>query len=360
MAVLRTDKRVRYNGRDLELILSVLVTPESMQYSLFFNVDGTPEQTAASLYRAVERLVCFADTHECFVNAWVAEHHFALYGRLPAPLLMLARLSAVTKRIGLGAAVVEAPHYHPLRLAEDAALVDVLSGGRLRLGVGSGARFKPAEFAAFGADMSEKAARTHEIVTMLDQAFSTGRLDFAGDFYRYTGVLLDPAPIQPVRDLLHVAASGDTPEWAGAAGYRLLVPRIGPAADHAERIQRYREASLAAGNGPGYVGLLRLVYVAPTEKEAYEQTRRAFARCAQYDLGIDWDGRVGTPEYAELMRQLNMVVGSPDQVAEQLRAWRDEYGCDELLCHVSAAGVRHDDARASIDLLAQAVIPAVG
>jgi alkanesulfonate monooxygenase SsuD/methylene tetrahydromethanopterin reductase-like flavin-dependent oxidoreductase (luciferase family) len=324
-----------------------------MRFSLFFNVDGTPEQTPARLYQAVEQQACLADTLDCFANAWVAEHHFALYGRLPAPLLLLSRLSALTTRIGLGAAVVEAPHYHPLRLAEDAALVDVLSGGRLRLGVGSGARFKPAEFAAFGADMAEKAQRTHEIVTILNQAFDTGRLDFAGDFYRYTGVLLDPAPIQAARDLLHVAASGDTPEWAGAGGYRLLVPRIGTAREHADRIRRYREASLSAGNGPGYVGLLRIVYVAPTEREAHEQTRRAFARCAHYDLGLEWDGRVGTPEYVDLMRRLNMIVGTPDQVGEQLQAWQSEFGCDELLCHVSMAGVRHDAALDSIELLAR-------
>lgn len=323
-----------------------------MKYSLFFNVDGLPEQTAGSLYRAVEKMVCFADTLDCFVNAWVAEHHFALFGRLPAPLLLLSRFSALTKRIGLGAAVVEAPHYHPLRLAEDAALVDVLSGGRLRLGVGSGARFKPAEFAAFGADMAEKAKRTHEIVTILDQAYTTGRLDFAGDFYKYTGVLLDPAPIQPARDLLHVAASGDTPEWAGECGYRLLVPRIGPAEDHIQRIRRYREASHAAGKGPGYVGVLRIIYVAPTEKEAHEQTRRALARCAQYDLGIEWDGQVNTPDYRDLLRRLNMVIGTPEQVAEQIATWKDDYGCDELLCHVSVAGVRHEHALASIELLA--------
>jgi alkanesulfonate monooxygenase SsuD/methylene tetrahydromethanopterin reductase-like flavin-dependent oxidoreductase (luciferase family) len=324
-----------------------------MQYSLFFNVDGLPEQTAGSLYRAVEKQICFADTLDCFINAWVAEHHFALFGRLPAPLLLLSRLSALTKRIGLGAAVVEAPHYHPLRLAEDAALVDVLSGGRLRLGVGSGARFKPAEFAAFGADMAEKAKRTHEIVSLLDQAYTTGRLDFAGDFYRYTGVLLDPAPIQSARDLLHVAASGDTPEWAGAGGYRLLVPRIGPAEDHVQRIRRYREASQEAGNGPGYVGVLRIMYVAPTEKEAYAQTRRAFARCAQYDLGIEWDGQAGSSDYRDLMRRLNMFIGTPEQAVEQIAVWKEEYGCDELMCHVSIAGVRHDDALASIELLAE-------
>lgn len=326
-----------------------------MLYSLFFNVDGTPEQTPGALYRSVERQICYADALPIFTNAWVAEHHFGLYGRLPAPLLLLSRLSALTTRIGLGAAVVEAPHYHPLRLAEDAALVDVLSGGRLRLGVGSGARFKGAEFAAFGGDMTERAARTHEIVTLLDQVFTTGRLDFAGDFYKYTGVLLDPAPIQSARELLHVAASGKTPEWAGESGYRLLVPRIGAADDHVDRICRYRAASRAAGNGPGYVGILRGVFVAPTEAEALTRSRRALARCAHFDLGIEWDGPLDTPAYQDLLRRLNVCVGSPEQVAAQLTRWQEEYGCDELLCHISMAGIRPDDALEATKLLAEAL-----
>src|SRR5262249_34618091 len=115
----------------------------------------------------------------------------------------------------------------------------------------------------------------------------------------------------------------------------------------------YREASQAAGNGPGYVGVLRVIYVAETEKEAHEQTRRAFARCAQYDLNIQWDGRVDTENYRELTRRLNLFIGTPEQAREQIATWKDEYGCDELLCHVSIAGVRHEHAYASIELLSE-------
>lgn len=326
-----------------------------MHLSLFFNFDATPEQTPAALYRAAEAQIAFADRCGAFKNAWVAEHHFGLYGRLPAPLLLLARLSALTTRIGLGAAVVEAPHYHPLRLAEDAALVDVLSGGRLRLGVGSGARFKPAEFAAFSADMAEKAARTKEIVAILDRAFTTGSLEFAGDFYRYTGAQLDPRPVQAARDLLYVAASATTPEWAGEGGYRLLVPRIGTTQDHVERIGRYRAASRAAGNGDGYVGLLRYVFVAETDALARERTRRFVARCAQFDLGEQWDGRTDGERYDDLTRRLNLVVGGPETVTERLQQWRAETGCDEMLCQGFAAGIRPEDALRSVELLAERV-----
>jgi alkanesulfonate monooxygenase SsuD/methylene tetrahydromethanopterin reductase-like flavin-dependent oxidoreductase (luciferase family) len=108
-----------------------------MRFSLFYNFDVLPPKELTELYSDVEAQAIAADKL-AFDAIWLAEHHFALYGRLPSPLLFLARLSAITQQIRLGTAIVEAPYYHPLRLAEDTALLDVLSRGRVRLGVGSG------------------------------------------------------------------------------------------------------------------------------------------------------------------------------------------------------------------------------
>jgi alkanesulfonate monooxygenase SsuD/methylene tetrahydromethanopterin reductase-like flavin-dependent oxidoreductase (luciferase family) len=109
-----------------------------MRFSHFFNFDALPELSTGELLEDVEQLTIAADRLG-FDAIYVAEHHFTEYGRMPAPLAFLARLSGLTSRIELGTAVVEAPYYHPLKLAEEAALVDRLSGGRLRLGIGSGA-----------------------------------------------------------------------------------------------------------------------------------------------------------------------------------------------------------------------------
>src|SRR6187402_107929 len=100
-----------------------------MHFSLFYNFDVLPGTAEAELYGEIEAQAVAADDLG-FDTIWLAEHHFELYGRMPAPLVFLARLGAVTRRIGLGTAVVEAPLYNPLRLAEDSALVDLLSGGR--------------------------------------------------------------------------------------------------------------------------------------------------------------------------------------------------------------------------------------
>ncbi|HEU5097417.1 MAG TPA: LLM class flavin-dependent oxidoreductase [Roseiflexaceae bacterium] len=274
-----------------------------MRFSLFSNFDALPGKSVAELYRDVEEQAIAADRLG-FDAIYLAEHHFALYGHLPNPLSYLARLSGLTRQIGLGTAVVEAPHYNPLRLAEDAVLLDVLSGGRVRLGVGSGARNKPAEFEYFNVPIEEKSDRTLEIIAILHQAFDDGVVDYSGRYYRYTGVPIDPRPLQPARDLIWLAAGDSTVELAGRMGYGLLIPRaIAP-----DRYQALYERYRAALDGrPGLISQLRFVFVAESERAAHEQTHQLIRRYAKYDLGIDWDGRTGRPEYRDILRRLNAV-----------------------------------------------------
>lgn len=325
-----------------------------MRFSLFYNFDVTPEQDIPELYRDVEEQAVLADRLG-FDAIWLAEHHFTVYGRLPAPLTYLAWIGARTSRIGLGTAVVEAPYYHPLRLAEDAALLDVLSGGRARLGVGSGAaRMKPEEFLKFGIPVEEKTARTLEAIEVLDRAFSDRSLRFEGEFFRYDDVELNPRPVQPARDLIWVAGSQSTVELAGERGYGLLVPRVGATDGHREIVRRYREA---ANGRPSFVSMLRFVYVAETEREAQEQTRRTFGRYAKYDCGVDWDGRTDSDEYVDLAERMHFVIGTPDQVRDQLVAWQDEFGFDEIMCQLYAAGMDHADSLRSLELLGTEVMP---
>jgi alkanesulfonate monooxygenase SsuD/methylene tetrahydromethanopterin reductase-like flavin-dependent oxidoreductase (luciferase family) len=324
-----------------------------MYFSLFYNFDLLPGQFAPSLYPRVETQAILADQLG-FDAIWVAEHHFALYGRLASPLLFLSRLSALTERIGLGAAVIEAPYYHPLRLAEEAALADVLSNGRLRLGIGSGARNKPEEAVAFGVPLEERTGRTCEVVAILHQAFQNRHVSFAGRYYDYVDVRIDPGALQSAEALLWIAASASTPEWAGAAGYRLLVPRVGAAKQHQEWIARYRAAAQCRH---AYVAMLRFVYVAETEREAREQTQATFARYAQYDCGVAWNGLTDNAEYLNLMERMNMLIGTPEQVVCRLKAWQADYGFDEIICQTFAAGMRHEDSLRSIELLGQEVLP---
>jgi alkanesulfonate monooxygenase SsuD/methylene tetrahydromethanopterin reductase-like flavin-dependent oxidoreductase (luciferase family) len=324
-----------------------------MRFSLFYNGDMLPGKPLAELYQDIEQQAMLGDALN-FDAIWLAEHHFDFYGRIPNPLQFLARLSGLTRTIRLGTAVVEAPHYHPLRLAEDSALLDVLSSGRLRLGIGSGARNKAEEFALLGTPIEQKNTRTQEMVEILHRAFDDDSVDFEGVHYSYKNVRIVPRPVQPARKLIWQAASNTTVQLAGRAGYALLLPRVGPASRHRQLIEEYQAA---LDGKEGFIASLRFVYLAETEREAQQEARQTIARYARYDLGIDWDGHIGTGEYRELLTRLNAVVGTPEQVIHQLRAWQQETPFDEIMCQVYAAGMTHEHALRALTLLAHEVFP---
>jgi alkanesulfonate monooxygenase SsuD/methylene tetrahydromethanopterin reductase-like flavin-dependent oxidoreductase (luciferase family) len=115
---------------------------------------------------------------------WLAEHHFSSFSVCPSVHLMGTMAAARTKRLRIGTAVSLAPFYNPLRLAEEVALLDVLSGGRVNWGAGRG--FERSEFAAFGIPGDESAARFHETVDIVLKAWTSQRLTYQGRFYHMT------------------------------------------------------------------------------------------------------------------------------------------------------------------------------
>jgi alkanesulfonate monooxygenase SsuD/methylene tetrahydromethanopterin reductase-like flavin-dependent oxidoreductase (luciferase family) len=290
-----------------------------------------------------------------FAAIYLAEHHFTEYGRMPAPLAFLARLSALTEHIDLGAAVVEAPYYHPLRLAEEAALVDRMSGGRLRLGIGSGAANKPLEFSRFGITLEDKSPRTLEITEIVRQALTNNLVNFEGTYFSYQDVALALEPVRPVSELLWMAASAKSIAYAGSNSMPVLLPRPVAESTIRETIAGYR-AALPAGS-PGYISALRFTFVGETKAEALEMARTTFQRYAKYDAGVDWDGRTSGSEYEGICNHLKFVAGTADEVEAQIRLWASDLGVDEIMCQMYAAGTRREDALRSMELFARDVMP---
>ena len=151
------------------------------------------DRTFAQEYREMLELVRLAEALG-FDSAWVSEHHGASDGYLPSLLTMLAGFAAATDRMRLGTGVVLTPLHDPLRLAEDAAVVDQLSGGRLTLGLGIA--WRPEEFRMFGVPFSERLARTVDTVEILRRAWTGERFSFDGEVFHYDRVRVTPPPAQ--------------------------------------------------------------------------------------------------------------------------------------------------------------------
>ncbi|GCE30020.1 monooxygenase [Dictyobacter alpinus] len=323
-----------------------------MRFSLFYNCGIFPGKEVSELYHEIEEQAIIADRLG-FDAIWLANQHFEACSSTSSPFLHLARISSLTSSIELGT-LVEAPYYHPLRLAEDIALLDILSGGRVRLGIGPGSINEWHNSAHCDISLDKKTARMLEMVAVLRQAFDEGCIDFLGNYYQYEGVELLAQPLQLAQQLIWITANNATPEIAGVAGYSLLMPDRGTANATRQYLDRYR----AYLNGKsGFVSQQYFVSVASCEREAQAQMRSILAR---YTRSLDTFAFHGYPngrEYAALSRRLNLIIGTPSSVVEQLSAIQQEYGINEIVCQVYNDGMQHEDVVRSITLLGEEVLP---
>lgn len=252
---------------------------------------------------------------------WLAEHHFSSFSVCPSVHMMGTMAAARTSRLRIGMAVSLAPFYNPLRLAEEVALLDVLSGGRVNWGVGRG--FERSEFAAFGIPGEESAPRFHETVEIVLKAWTNQRVTHQGRFYQYDGVEVLPKPFQTPHPPVWMAASS-TPaiEWAASQGHSILMD---PHSSRVDLIRKRRHyATKLAANGYADIGrtipMARLVAVDETEDKA----RAVAKRVAEWTVA----SYVG-PKHANV-RQEARDFGGKDPV---------DYYLDDVMIHGTAASV---------------------
>jgi alkanesulfonate monooxygenase SsuD/methylene tetrahydromethanopterin reductase-like flavin-dependent oxidoreductase (luciferase family) len=290
--------------------------------------------------RALQRIEIMDQTG--YDAVWLAEHHFSGFSVCPSVHVMGAHVAARTRRLRIGTAVSLAAFYHPLRLAEEVALLDVLSGGRVNWGAGRG--FDRTEFENFGVGTAESASRFREAVEIVLAAWRHERLHFEGRYFRFDGVEVLPKPLQRPHPPVWVAASSESAiEWAAQQGHSILMD---PHAAHVE-IARKRElyrAQLAA-NGHRLEGreipMARLLAVAPTQDRAREVARRGAGWIVGSYMGdahaqiFDPKNLTGLneiPEPAERSLRGSVIHGTPEGVIDEIQRLRGEMGLEYLMC----------------------------
>jgi alkanesulfonate monooxygenase SsuD/methylene tetrahydromethanopterin reductase-like flavin-dependent oxidoreductase (luciferase family) len=206
---------------------------------------------------------------------WLAEHHFQSFSVCPSIHMMATLVAARTHRIRIGTAVSLAAFYHPLRLAEEVALLDVLSGGRVNWGAGRG--FHRQEFEVFGVPPEESAARFREAVDIVLAAWRNERLTFAGRFHSFENVEVLPKPLQQPHPPVWLAASSeDSISRAAHDGFAILMDPHSAHAEIGRKLALYHEGLRAAGYDPATreVPTARLVAISDTAAKAEEVARR--------------------------------------------------------------------------------------
>jgi alkanesulfonate monooxygenase SsuD/methylene tetrahydromethanopterin reductase-like flavin-dependent oxidoreductase (luciferase family) len=285
--------------------------------------------------RALERIEVMEQTG--YDAVWLAEHHFTGYSVCPSVHLMGTHVAARTKRLRIGTAVTLAALAHPLRIAEEVALLDVLSGGRVNWGAGRG--FERSEFDAFQVPVAESAARFREAVEIVLAAWTSERLSFTGKFHSFRDVELLPKPLQRPHPPSWVAAtSDDAISWAASRGLSILMDPHSPHGEIARKRELYRGALEAAGFA--FAGrelpMARLLAVAEHASEADEIARRG-ARWTvgayihpQAIAGFRPDAKPDLDPVEHYLRDV-VIQGTPEAVVDQLLRLREEMFLGYLL-----------------------------
>ncbi len=317
--------------------------------------------SAADLSRLVDEMVVEAqEAEQCgFDSFFVTEHHQEPSGYLPSPLPLLAALATRTSTIRLGTGIVILPLYHPIRMAEDCAVIDIMSKGRLILGVGMG--YQDVDFAAYGLRVSDRVSLFEEGIEIIKRAWTEEKLSFVGKRYTLTNIGVTPKPLQKPRPPIWIAAVGDEAmKRAGRVGDALLADSFQLPARLKPRVDLYRQTAASRGNRAQVV-LFREGFVARTRDEAVREyeaavlsTHRYYWRHGSYYQDIkkeeDLDlKRIGLDR---------LILGSPKDCVERVRAWNAEIGADYFLIRFKhPAGPPHAKIMEALRLFGEQVIP---
>jgi len=299
-----------------------------------------------------------------FDSAWLEEHHSVKNHYWPSPIVALGGIATRTSRILLGTDIIVLPFYHPVRIAEDIALLEIMSKGRIILGAAIG--YRPEEFALYQVPLEKRGEWFEEAIRLIQQLWREEVVQFNGKFYQLEGLKIEPRPTQ------------SPPLWLGGWG-KLSLKRAaflgdawvpGPTAGLAKLLEAkvtYQEFMRSAGKDPAAVPtpLTREVVIADSDEKAWEMAERHLLINYRDEYGGGkWKHPLIGAEDTARVDQIDdisydrFLVGSPDTVVRKLRNFESAFGVDHLICRLYFPGMPHEFIMKELKLLAGEVRPA--
>ena len=343
-----------------------------MRFNLVINLERiTADVAMPDVIKHITEMVQMADAAG-FDIVWAAEHHAIEMTIAPGPFQLLAHFAAHTDRIRLGTGVVVAPYWHPIRLAGEAALLDLLSGGRLEFGIGKGAYQREFDRMAGGIPVNTGVPMMLEMLPVL-KALWLGDVEHSGEYWQFPTATACPKPLQTPHPPIWVAArDASTCNAAVEQGYNIMSWAMTRGFDEVEKYVGNFEAALAANpniNRPRFMTMRHTgIYEKPADADVFITAIQE--QGAQFEnlfktLAPVVDGFPQKPDPSLLTNQAefeasklldNLILGTPDQAIEKLRRY-EALGID-YFCYNASYGLPMAQQRSSLKLFINEVMPA--
>jgi luciferase family oxidoreductase group 1 len=345
------------------------MTNQHIEFGTFLLLQTPTNRPSAEIFGRGVDIAQTADKLG-FDSIWCAEHHFSSYGLLSRPLMMANHIAAKTERIRIGSAVVVLPLHNPLIVAEEIATVDILSGGRLDVGLGRG--YQPYEFARLGHDLKESRPRFEEGIDILLKAFKGDPFSYDGEFYKFGETHVFPTPLQnPHPPIFIVGQSIESIEATVRRGFNVVSGGFGVPI---QRLREFRKGFDALDVDPAVKSKVRIstqrpVYVTHDESELpaiVEQARWNMRVTLSLRAGlerVDHDGRaIAVPMEKEPTDQELLdnyfVMGTPATCIEKLQELQDAMGITHFNASFWFGDLPQEKVLNSMELFAKEVMPA--
>lgn len=343
--------------------------------STFFQNLGQPEPDSA-VYRQAIALSDMAEPMG-FESIWSAEHHFTDYTMCPNVLQFLTYMAGRTRKAQLGSMVVVLPWHDPVRVAEEVAMLDNLSDGRLILGIGRG--LGRVEFERFRVDMNESRERFTEYAEAILQGLEQGYLDYQGTHYRQPHAFIRPKPVRSFRGRIYASSiSPESQRILADLGIGVMIIAQKPWDKTVEDLDNYR-SMFRERNGHEAPKPIVAAFVAVHEdenvaREMMEKYIMGYSRSALEHYEFNNEGLAnikGYEYYGALSKTINkhgidqfvrflaelQVYGTPEQVTRKLLHFQELTDCGALLCSFQYGGMPFETAKQSMALFAEKVMP---
>jgi alkanesulfonate monooxygenase SsuD/methylene tetrahydromethanopterin reductase-like flavin-dependent oxidoreductase (luciferase family) len=343
-----------------------------MKFAFFTHVPWPEDTDLQQIIAETTEQVQYAEELG-FQGAWLAEHHFTRYSMASSSLILATHLAARTKKIRVGTAVVVSPLHNPIRIAEDTAMVDLVSGGRLDVGFGRGT--SGYEYSGYNVDPAESQERFQDSIKIVQGLWTTPDFSYASKYHQINHLNLVPPPVQQPHPPIYVAATRTptTLDFAVSNGYNLCIAVVQDTADALSLCQRFVQKSQETGfhRPMSEIPFFRYFYVAETEEQVRQDTesrlnwvidimqwRRFINEGSEvYRRMEDWrKSRTELPMSYQALVQKRAIVGTPEQCVAQIKALQ-AHGIDYFGCNFDFGGMEHAKVLRSMALFAKEVMP---